>query len=201
MSATRSISETAFNKPRPEGATASSPPEGVLAPRGSAYGGVAPKTAELAVLPDVVRELNRFADYVGVFGKTAPPLALVAQTFDAGAKWSAMRANASAWEQYYRAQEAMAWEDIRKLTVRLQHAFKLATEGDATIGTDNPALARFFGTATIRAQKAAVTRKANEKLIQEGKLPTKGGVGKRRKRAAADQLLAEKLAAASEPHR
>ncbi len=184
-----------FVEPPPAGATIPPVPHGFIAAANGTFRGVLPKTAQLSVVGAVVAELKRFTDYVEVFGKTSAPLPTVMQTFDAASQWSAMRKQAAAWDAYCRTQEGNAWQDVRKYADRMQAAFELAASGDATVGARYPALARFFAAGKVSAQKAVLTRKANLKLEAEGKLPFKGGVGKRRKRAAADQALDEKLAA------
>ena len=145
-------------------------------------------------MPGVLKELTRFEDYAGVFGKTAPPLPAVMQTFQAASEWSATRAKAAAFDAYARDQEGMAWRDVHTFMDRMQPAFELAAQGDSTVGTQNPMLSRLFGAQKLIAQKALTTRKANDKLRAEGKLPSKGQVGKRRKKAAANAALEEQEA-------
>ncbi len=171
------------------------PPDGYTATDPTATRGVQPKSAQLAVMPEVIKELLRFTDYAEVFGKTAPPLASVLQTFQAAAQWSAMRVKSDTWEAFTRSQEGMSWRDVYAFMERMQPAFELAVQGDSSVGTLYPMIARLFGAQKLIAQKAVATKKANKKLAAEGKLPVKGAVGKRRKKAAANAALEERAAA------
>ncbi len=165
------------------------PPEGFVPTDATAYRGVMPTTAQLAVMPGVVKELLRFTDYLIVFGKTAPPLAIVLQTFSAAMQWSQMRAKTDAWDVFCHAQEGMSWRDVHLLMEKLQPAFELAASADASVTADNPMLARLFGAAKLAARKGVVTKKANAKAKAEGKLPVSGKVGKARKKTAANAAL------------
>ncbi len=96
-------------------------------------------------------------------------------------------------------QEAIAWQYVRRYADRMQPAFELAAKNDESVGARYPALERFFATASGIAHKSAATRKANQTLVDEGKMPFKGGVGKRRKRSAANKALDAQLAAGQKP--
>ena len=77
------------NPPPPDGAIPV-PPHGVQNANRVDYRALLPKNLELSTMPDVLGDLARFTEYTSVFGKTAPPLTFVEQTFDAATKWSAM---------------------------------------------------------------------------------------------------------------
>jgi hypothetical protein len=187
--------QIAISPPVP-GETVPTPPGGYTPADLAEYRGLLPKGSQLTALPDVIKELRRFTDYAEVFGKTAPPLPWVLQTFDAANQWSQMHVKNQTWDEYTRTQEAMAWKDVHFAMQRMQPALELAVKGDATVGTQNPALVRFFGAASVIAQKAVSTKKANQKKTENGELPTSGKVGKQRQKAAAKAALAEKNAAA-----
>jgi hypothetical protein len=170
--------------PPPTSAVIPIPPNGVVATSGAAYRGVLPRTAQLAVMGAAVEELGRFADYGQVFGRTAPALPSITQSFDAANQWSLMRLRTIAWGSYCLEQEGLAWTDVRKLMDQLQPAFELAVTSDASIGTQFPNLVKLFNALRTIAQAGAATRKANKKAIAEGKPPTKGKVGKKRQRNA-----------------
>lgn len=106
-----------------------------------------------------------------------------------------MRKKVADWDEYVRMQEAIAWQYVRRYADRMQPAFELAAKNDEGVGARYPALERFFATASGIAHKAASTRKANQTLVDEGKMPFKGGIGKRRKRSAANRALDAELAA------
>ena len=110
-----------------------------------------------------------------------------------------LRKKVADWDEYVRMQEAIAWQYVRRYADRMQPAFELAAKNDESVGARYPALERFFATATGIARKSAATRKANQTLVAEGKMPFKGGVGKRRKRSAANKALGAQLAAGQKP--
>jgi len=157
---------------------------------GADYRGFAPKSGELAVMPEAVKELQGFADFTGVFGKTAPPYAAVVQTFDIANQWSAVRTRLNAFDVYCATQENLAWKDVHAFMDRMKPAFELAVRSDGSVATSLPSLSRLFSVQKVIAQKGVTTRKENKKLEAEGKMPIKGTVGKRRKKAAANALLA-----------
>jgi hypothetical protein len=158
----------------PPDAKIPAPPQGFVPTHGHDYRGLLPKKTELAVLPDVVVELRASADFNQLFGKTIPPLATVLQTLDAAQQWSSMRAKSSEWDLYCRTQEGLAWKDTRALIASMKPAFDLAVSVDATIAGRYPSLAHLLSAGTAIAKRAVATKKANKKLVAEGKAPTKG---------------------------
>jgi len=78
--------QIAISPPVP-GETVPTPPGGYTPADLAEYRGLLPKGSQLTALPDVIKELRRFTDYAEVFGKTAPPLPWVLQTFHAIASW------------------------------------------------------------------------------------------------------------------
>jgi hypothetical protein len=154
------------------------------------YTGILPKAAQLAVMAGAVTELQNFTDFLAVFGKSAPPYAAVVQAFEAASGWSGVRAEIDTFDVYATTQEALAWKLVHEYMVRMSAAFELVIQSDGSVATDNPSLVRLFAAQKEIAQKSASTKKANAQLAAEGKMPTKGKVGQRRKRAAANALLA-----------
>jgi hypothetical protein len=146
------------------------PPPGFVPTNGTDYRGLVPRKAELAVLPDVVAELGKFADYGLVFGKLLPPLPVVIDILNAAEQWSSMRAQSSQWDLYCRTQEGLAWEEVRPLLGKMRPAFTLAVSADAMVAKQNPQLARLLGVASNISKRGVASRKA--KLKSETK---KGG--------------------------
>jgi len=186
-------------QPPPAAAVVPVPPDGYTATDGSEYRGVLPKATQLAVMSGVVQELGRFSDYAQVFGRTAPPIASITQSFSAANQWSLMRVRTIAWEGYCLQQEGLAWVDIHRLMDQIQPLFELAVASDASIGVQFPMMLKLFNAQRVIAAKGAATRKANKKAIAEGKQPVKGKVGARRQRAAQKAALIAAEAAASQP--
>jgi hypothetical protein len=73
----------------------------------------------------------------------------------------------------------------------LAPALALASQTDATIVRQFPALARLFDAKKVIAQRGLASRKANEKSVAEGKMPTRGRAGKRAKKAVVTASLAQ----------
>ncbi|HEY2510793.1 MAG TPA: hypothetical protein VGI39_08055, partial [Polyangiaceae bacterium] len=103
-------------------------PAGFVPSNPKDYRGFRPKSSELAVVPDVVIELESFSDYVAVFAKTAPPEANIAQALDASLLWTAMLADSTEWFGYVKSQEGMAWKDTLTLVDKLKGPFALASQ-------------------------------------------------------------------------
>jgi hypothetical protein len=162
-----------------------SPPDNYDPNASASYVAAQPKKAELATISSAVEELGKFADYAQVFGKTAPPVAHLVQTLQAAAGWSALLVASTLWVGYVRAGSAAAWQDARGLIEGLKAPFNLAVAQDPALASAFPALTRLLGVAKAISLKGASTRKANAKDVAEGKLPTHGKVGKKRKKEAA----------------
>jgi len=182
--------------PPPADAVIPVPPPGTQNANGVDYRALLPKKLELSAMPDVVAELRRFTEYGSVFGKTAPPLTYVEQTFDAATKWSAMRVGVATWDLYARSQEGASWSDVRAIIAALSPAFELATRTDATLARQFPALVRLFDVKRVFAARSVSSRKANQKLVAEGKAPIHGKAAKRANKKAAAAALASAEAAA-----
>ena len=154
-----------------------------------------PRKEELALIPDVQTELQRFTDYAAVFGKTAPARAAVEQTLSSAYQWSTLRRLLTAWTAYALAQETESWVAARNLLGRLSSAFGLAVKTDSTIGESCPSLGQLFGVRATIAQRGAAVRKANAQAVSEGKPAYKGAAGKRRQKADAKAALLAQQAA------
>jgi hypothetical protein len=172
-----------IKRPPPQSA-ALTPPAGFTNANPVDYRAMLPRNLEMATMPDVLAELSRFADYAAVFGKTAPALEFVEQTFTAATEWTQMRVKNEEWDIYSRTQEGAAWSDVRRIMKMLAPALALAAQTDATIAREFPALARLFDAKKVIAQRGLASRKANEKSVSEGKMPTRGRAGKRARKAA-----------------
>jgi hypothetical protein len=158
-----------------------------------------PRKQELELMPDVEKELARFPDFAGVFGKTAPSLAVVEQTLTSAFQWSTLRIALTAWEKYALAQETAAWVSARSLIGRLSPAFALTIKTDSSIGDTNPSLLSLFGVRSASAKRAAAVRKANKAEKGAGLPAYKGAAGKRRKTADEKAALVAQTQAAVTP--
>ena len=152
--------------------------------------GVAPHTAELAVMTGAVQDITNFVNYGALLGSATPSQTAVEQTFGLGNQWSAMRSATQDWDDYARVQEGVAWRAMRTLMGRVKPAFELALKGDPTLATTYPSLTAFFAAKNLSAQRGASTRAANKKAQAAGQPAYHGQVGKERKKAAANAALA-----------
>jgi hypothetical protein len=185
---------TAPIAPPPTDANIPSVPDGFEPTNGTNYRGMQPQKAELVALPLAIRDLGNFASYATVIGTTAPPVDEVLSTFEVANEWSTMRNASSAWDQYSRDQEGIAWTIMRSMMDRLKPAFVLAAKTNPSIATKYAGLATLLGAKTVSAQKAAATKKKNKQDEAEGKTATHGQVGKAREKAAAKEALAQQNA-------
>jgi hypothetical protein len=166
-------------QPPPSDIKVPAPPAGFVPTNKSDYRGFTPRRAELAALPDAVRELRHFDDFDQVFGKTAPPAEHVAQAFDAAAQWSTLRLASEAWDDYARTQEGLAWVDTRALLERMKKPFELASTYDPSLLSKFPSLARLFGVGRAIAHRANATtaRKAKKSREEEAEAKAKAKAG------------------------
>jgi hypothetical protein len=139
------------------------PPSDFIPVSRLAYRGTAPVVDELAVMQGSVAEIQRFEDYVGVFGRTAPSAPVVAQAFNAAAQWSNERRVAEAWLDYVMTQEGIAWKGTRSLLDDLKAAFTLAASRDGGLEATNPHLTRLFAVRAEIGKRAAATRARTKK--------------------------------------
>jgi len=193
--ATASASSIIFINPPPALSTIPAVPDGSQNTNRHDYVASLPRNLELAAMPDVIAELQRFTDYVTVFGKTAPPLAFVLQTATAAGGWSATRVKSATWDQYARSQEGVAWSDFRTIMDSLRPALALAVTTDGAIARTYPSLVRLFGAKSVIAQRGATTRAANRAAEAAGKPPVRGKLAKKARRL---KSAAATLAAAGE---
>ncbi len=152
-----------FVKPPSSETVAPAVPAGFVPTHRADYRGSQPKLAELAVLPDCVTEIQRFADYIDVFGKTAPPADHVAQAFEASGQWSAQRRLADEWSAFVGTQEGVAWKATRVLLEGLRGPFRLASTRDPSLSSSYPNLTRLFSIAKETAKKAVATKARDAK--------------------------------------
>ena len=138
-----------------------------------------PRKEELALIPDVQAELQRFTDYAAVFGKTAPARAVIEQSLSSAYQWSTLRRLLTAWTAYALAQETESWVAARNVLGRLSSAFGLAVKTDCTIRESYPTLGQLFGVRATIAQRGAAVRKANAQAVSEDKPADRGAAGKR----------------------
>lgn len=138
-----------------------SPPAGFVPPNAADYRGFRPKQGELAVVSDAVLELAAFRDYTSVFGMTAPPAAHVGSALDTASKWSTLLHLSTAWIDYVKAGEGMAWKDTLGLMDSLKAPFNLAAARDPSLSSRFPALSRLLGAQTVIAKRAAASRQRN----------------------------------------
>jgi len=158
-------------------------PSGVVTVPPAELRALLPRKQELELMPDVEKELARFPDFAGVFGKTAPSQAVVEQTLTSAFQWSTLRIALTAWEKYALSQEIAAWVSSRSVIGRLSPAFALAIKTDSSIGDTNPSLVSLFGVRSSIAKRAVAVRKANDAEKGAGNPAYKGAAGKRRKTA------------------
>jgi hypothetical protein len=156
------------------------------------YRGSLPRGAELAAATTALQDLARFTPtYAATLGSTAPPLDHFIEALTVASGWTSLRAESSAWDAYCITQEGMAWQAFRPLLDKLVAAFKLAVDSNKALLSEYPGLATLLGAKAQIAQKAASTRRLNNKAVAEGKLPYHGLVGKKRQRQAEKAAVAQ----------
>jgi hypothetical protein len=186
--------ETSFSMP-PAGLEIASPPAGFVPTNGADYRGVNPSKAELAVLGGAVMELQGCPNLTAVFGKAVSNPALLLGVFGAASAWSSTRAKSSAFDEYCRTEEGLAWLDLRNTLRKVQPVIMQAIAADPVTAAQFTNLGRLLTAKSAAAQRAVATRKANKETEAKGETVTRGYAAKAKQKAAAKAALAEKLAA------
>ena len=181
----------------PADANIPSVPEGVEPTNGTDYRGIVPRKAELAVLADVITELQKSTDFSTVFGRGMPSLDYIVQVFVAANAWSLMRNKTDAWDLYARTQEGLIWMTVRALMARMKPVFDATTSASSEVATEFRSLALFLNAAQVIAKRAATTRKGNAKSKAKGETPTEGAMARQVKEAA--KVVADHAPAVAAP--
>jgi hypothetical protein len=166
-------------KPPPADANIPSVPEGTEPTNGTDYRGLLPKKTELAVLGDVVTELENSTEFTALFGRTMPSVAFIIQVLTAANQWSMMRNKTDAWDLYARTQEGLTWVNARALMTKMKPVFEATASANADVATQFPSLGILLGAAKVIAKRGVATRKGNAKSKAKGEAPTKGAVAKK----------------------
>jgi hypothetical protein len=134
-----------------------SPPAGYVPTK--AGRGFRPQRAQVAIATKAAGELRGSTTYTEQFGTAAPDPASVADALTNAAAWSGKLQNATAWYQYVKQQEGLAWKHALSLTDPLRVPFEFRLSRDATIGQELPSVAKFFAAAKDTAKKGVATKK------------------------------------------
>jgi hypothetical protein len=165
-------------KPPPADANIPSVPEGAEPTNGTDYRGIVPKKSELAVLGDVVSELENNAEFSALFGRTMPSVAYIIQVLTAANQWSLMRNKTDAWDLHARTQEGLTWMTARALMTKMKPVFEATASANTDVATQFPSLGLLLGAARVIAKRGVTTRKGNAKSKAKGDAPAKGAVAK-----------------------
>ena len=147
----------------PPAADIPSVPAGFVAPNYRDFLGFHPSSRELGAASMAITDLQRFSDYLTVLGSAAPPAAAIAAALTLGTEWRAMRDSTESWDQYARAQDAMAWKNALTLVDELKPLFLNAVAKNATLASQYPGLTQMFDAQKAPAKQAVATRKRNAK--------------------------------------
>ncbi len=156
-------------------ATAPSPPAGYVSTKIGR--GNRPQRAQVAVASKMATELQAYGSYAQEFGSAAPDPSTLADALVTAANWSGALQNATAWYQYVKQQEYLAWKHALGLTDSLRVPFEFQMSRDASVGETLPSTAKFFAARIEAGAKAAATRKkaAAEKAAANAKAVAAGG--------------------------
>ena len=125
-----------------------------------------PIQSELASVPDAIRELDDFPNYVALFGITAPPADQVSARLTVAAAWTTLFASTTAWYTYVKSQQGMAWKDALELVDQLKAPFQLAAASNPALLNQYPAIARMLAAKKVVAKRAVSTKAKNKKAVQ-----------------------------------
>lgn len=146
-------------------------PAGFVVPNYRDFLGFRPSSRELGAASAVIADLQRFSDYPTVLGSAAPPAAAIAAALTLGTEWRAMRDTTESWDEYAKAQDAMAWKNALTLLDELKPLFLNAVAKNATLAQQYLGLAQMFDAQRAPARQAAVTKKRNAKAKADTAAP------------------------------
>jgi hypothetical protein len=138
-------------------------PAGFVPPDYRDFLGFRPTSRELGAAGAAIADLQRFSDYLTVLGSAAPPAASIAAALSLGTEWRAMRDTTESWDEYARAQDAMAWKNALTLLDELKPLFLNAVAKSAVLASQYPGLTQLFDAQRAPAKQAVATRKRNAK--------------------------------------
>ncbi len=122
-----------------------------------------PLRAQVNLALKVATEIRGSTDYVQQFGSAAPNPGTVADALTLARGWSDKLQNATAWYEYVRQQENLAWTQATAILAPLRVPFEFRLARDASLAEEYPSTEAFFGAASANATKAAATRKSKKK--------------------------------------
>jgi len=163
----------------------SAPPQAVIPPVPAGFVPVNPldlrgfrmMASQVAAVPDAITELQSFANYVGVFGITAPDPAQLTQRVNVAYQWTMLLSQTAAWYKYAKSQQGMAWKDAILLLDALKPPFDLAATANPAMLSQYPSIARLLGSKSAVAKRAASTRKKNKAAAQAAPAPAQQAAG------------------------
>lgn len=129
----------------------------VAVPRGSR-----PQRSQINLALKVATEVRASSDYLQQFGNSAPNPVSVADALTLASGWSDSLQNATAWYEYVKQQEYLAWKQALAIVSPLRVPFEFRLVRDASVVEDYPSLNAFFAVARAAARKAVATKKKDK---------------------------------------
>ncbi len=129
----------------------------------SQFRGCYPHKSELAAAPGVITDLEKFAGYSTTLGTSAPPVPAVTGAISVALEWRTMRDSTETWDEYVRAQDAMAWQAAMTYLDDIKPLFLIAVSKNPSLATTYPWLAQVFNAPKVSARQAKTTKKNNAK--------------------------------------
>ncbi len=138
-----------------------SPPAGFVPLKYRDFLGFRPTSREVAAASLVITDLARNDDYQATFGSTAPTVARITDILQAALAWRNLRSRTEAWDEYVKAQDALAWKLALTCLADLRPLFLAAVGQKQAIARMYPGLVQMFEAPKLVANQGIVTRKKN----------------------------------------
>jgi hypothetical protein len=117
--------------------------------------------------PAVVTELRSKPSYASDLGARAPDPGPLATSIAFALAWTDQLLHAEAWYTYVKEQTQLAWQQSTKGVDALTRTFTFAAEGDPTIATTYPGIAKFIDARKLPSKLGAATKKERRKATKE----------------------------------
>jgi hypothetical protein len=138
------------------------PPAGSSGVALSMYRGYHVQPAEIAALPDAIREVQGSTSYTSTMGVAAPPQANFLQNLVNASGWISLRMALEDYLTYAKVQEGEAWKVASGQIDQVKVILAVVTTTNSAAATQFPALARLVAARGLTGKLAAAARKRNK---------------------------------------
>jgi hypothetical protein len=117
--------------------------------------------------PGMLKELKATPSLAGDLGARAPVPAVLAVGIEFALGWTDQLLHAEAWHTYVKEQTKLAWQQSAKGIDALVRTFTFAAEGDSTLATTYPGIAKFVDARGLPGKLGNAVQKERRKATKK----------------------------------